>query len=128
MTPAEHTMLEVLRQVAANSAVNPEIMARVRTLVDEHTAQAEEEFRRLAPAVGADPDWYGTTFVLSRKVFTVMGINVGRPKNPMTICDSATGKTYRCSVSYVRSGILRTEPATRKPRRRTRKRNLELEV
>ncbi len=117
MTPTEQMMLELLREVAANSAVSPEIMGRVRQVVEEHGAQAEDEFRRLAPLVDADPDWYGRTFYERRKVFTVIGVNPHRPKNVMAVRDH-TGKVFKSTVNYVRDRM----PAAPTPAPRSRSR------
>ena len=122
MTPTNHMMLELLREVAANPAVSPELMVRVKEAVVMSGAQAEDEFRRLAPLFNVDPDWYGKMFRCGRKTFTVVGINMGRSKNPMAIRDQ-NGKVFRCTPDYVRAGRLREyHPPTPPPRCRSRPR------
>ncbi len=136
MTPTESKLLEALRPFAALSSenarlatygnshtrFNEEDFARARRLVEEYEGQAEEEFRRLAPLVDANPDWYGRTFYERHKVFTIIGIKVNRPKNVMAIRDH-TGKVFKCTVDYVHDRVGKTTPA---PRPRTRTRAIDL--
>ena len=128
MTPMERALLEALRPFAHNDHMGMGYRSRglepptesdrvrARELIERFDGQSETEYRRLAPTVGADPDWYGKTFKDRTKLLTVNGINPNASKNVMSLRDQH-GKIFKCSIKFVRDGLPKPAPA---PRTRTR--------
>lgn len=113
MTPTERALLEALRPFGTEHVVaGPSDYARARELIKELDGQSEVEYRKLAPLVGADPDWYGKQFLNRRALLTVMGINTKAYSNVMSVKDQH-GKIFRCSLDMVRSGMPKPAPRTR---------------
>lgn len=123
MTPMERALVEALRPFAMGTCDNAgyeiEAVLKARKLVERLDGQSEAEYRRLAPSVGADPDWYGKTFkvrAVRAGLFTVVGINIKATRNVMSIKDER-GRVFRCLLSEVEQGMIAYAPA---PRTRTR--------
>ena len=116
MTPTERALLEALRPFAVrdDEIFSPPkgAVQKARELVEHFDGQGEEEYRRLAPSVGADPNWYGKQFLNRRALLTVTGINTKAYSNVMSVKDQH-GKIFRCSLDMVRSGMPKPAPAPR---------------
>lgn len=63
---------------------------------------AKSEFERLAPIVGAEPEWFGEVVQMRNSRFKVTEILPGRSKNCVGITNIRTGKKYVISPQMLR--------------------------
>ena len=78
---------------------SPRIKFTVPAVVSE---ERKDEFAVHVGDLGGEASWFGKTFRDGRKEFRVEGINMRRSKNCVDLLEVATGKKYKCPLSYVR--------------------------
>ena len=67
------------------ASLNFRVMVTKPYAAEEGMDAEEIAFRRVAPAVGVDPDLYGTVILLRRVAFRLCGISPRRTKNCVNI-------------------------------------------
>lgn len=71
----------------------------------------QEEFNRYAAKKGVPSSWYMQKFIIDSETFTITGIKPRGRKNVLEITRD-DGKSFVCSVGYVRSGTFVSQPTT----------------
>lgn len=65
----------------------------------------EQEFKRNARYVGAEPEWFGKTFEFRGDTFKVYGINVNAHKYGVSAECLRTKRSFKFPASTVRAGV-----------------------
>jgi hypothetical protein len=62
----------------------------------------DNSFRINAPILGLNPEWQGKIFYdKAGKRMRIAGIDLGRPKNPISLVAVDTGRGYKCPEDYL---------------------------